>query len=120
MQFINLTPHPINIFDEDCKNILITIPVSGEIARVTSQAHHRPDFVIKNQNVPSVYHEWTPVQGLPDPIEGTFFFISTLCADRLSPERRSVGDCIVPDSGPESVVRDGPNILGVRRITRLV
>lgn len=98
MQLVNLTPHPIVIRRPNGAEIVI--PPSGTVARVSST----PGVLITEDPVP-IYSapSWGPVEGLPDPADGTVYVVSTLGAARV-PHRT---DVVSPGTGPQDgAVRD--------------
>lgn len=80
---INMTPHEINVYDGD--KVVVTIPPSGQIARVSERA-------TKVGTIDSVTLYTTQrgdVTGLPEPVAGTLYIVSAQV--RLAvPERSDV------------------------------
>jgi hypothetical protein len=96
MEFVNLTPHTINIVDGEGNEVLSVSP-SGEIARVA----------VSNQLVETVLGieiyraEYGQIEGLPAPQADTVYIVSMLVRERV-PERSDVmspGQLVRDDSG---------------------
>jgi hypothetical protein len=97
MRFINLTPHTLNVFDEEGKAQVAEIPPSGTVARV--------DTVYKGvgtvDNIPLFESVYGEVKNLPTPDGETMYIVSTPL--RLAcPERgdlASPGELLRNDEG---------------------
>ena len=109
MKIINTTPHDIVFFSLDGLTEIARYPTDPEQQiRVSSTAEARSDI----DGLPARTHVWD-VPVLPPPQDGVLIAVSTLVADRVPLARRGP-DIIIPDSGPDSAVRDGGQIRGVR------
>jgi len=73
MQVINLTPHVLNLFNENNEEVMV-IPPSGQVARV------RTESVLTGgvAGIPTFETKFGEVEGLPEPQEGTIFVVSGL------------------------------------------
>lgn len=81
--FINLTPHAINVVRED--GSILDIPVSGSIARCS-----QTEEVLRiEEGVKITRQSFGTVEGLPDPTPGTTFVVSRLVASAL-PDRHDL------------------------------
>lgn len=88
MTFVNLTPHAINILNDQGQEILV-VPPSGTVARC--QQREEVLFVIDGISI--THQVFTDeVQNVPEPQEGTMFIVSRLVASAL-PDRR---DLMIP------------------------
>ena len=97
MNIINLTPHAVVVQMPSYDTV--TFPPSGELARVeTTRVRISPHGV----PVPVFKTDWGEVTGLPDPVEGTIYIVSTLVAQQV-PMR---GDVFSPDTSPSGAIRD--------------
>ena len=99
VEFINLTPHELNVRKED--GSFLTVPPSGTVARVSVQAMTmgRIDgVVITGQAFES------DISGVPPRKDGTYYVVSRLAADALKEEGR-VEDILIP--GPAIRDEDG-------------
>ena len=115
MKFINLTPHAINVFD-DGGNIILSLPPSGEVARVASNR----ELVGHLGPVPVFKTVFGDVVGLPDPRPDTVFVVSTLVLSALAQKGVTRDDVVAPDTSPQGAVRDDAGrIIGVRGFQRL-
>lgn len=97
VQFINLTPHMINVVDKEGKPVK-NIPASGTVARCSQKEE------IKEQLGGVDIYEMTfgEVIGLPVTVDNTFYIVSRLVA-AAKPERK---DLLVPGS----LLRDSAGI----------
>lgn len=111
MNFINLTPHTVNVVDADGNTILSVAP-SGNVARVATQ-----QTVVGNiAGIDIVRTVFGDVDGLPAPQPDTVYIVSTLVLQALIDAGISRDDVVAPDTSPASAVRDNAgNIIGVRR-----
>jgi hypothetical protein len=93
----NLTPHALNIFDAEGKNLVVTIPPSGQVARCSVKS----EKVGEAEGVDLFAASFGLVEDLPNPEEGTIFVVSMLVRSAL-PAREdlaSPGDLIRDDKG---------------------
>ena len=111
MNFINLTPHTVNVVDDSGNSILSVAP-SGAVARVMTQQK-----VVGNVGgVDVVRTVFGDVDGLPDPQPNTVYIVSTLVLQALKANGIVRDDVVSPDSSPASVVRNADGqIIGVKR-----
>ena len=108
-KIINLTPHDITIVRDDGN---ITIPKSGMVARVAEIVTAAPDI----NGIPCVATRMGEIQNLPAPEAGTVYIVSPLVAGATDRT-----DVVCPDTGSDSVVRDGNgNIRGVKRLRKIL
>ena len=108
MEFVNLTPHEVIVFDEEGKNVLLRVPPSGEVARVEVKRKEAGTL----NGVPLVRSEFGEVQGLPEPREGVVYIVSMIVLQALQGKRK---DVVAPDTSPQSAVRDSEGrIIGVK------
>lgn len=109
---VNLTPHEIVIVD-DAGGAIARFPASGQTARVNSRAVDLPPVA----GVPAVRTEYGDIDGLPKSQPGTIYIVSVIVAQALKQPRP---DVYIPDTGPDSVVRDADGkIVGVKRLMQL-
>ena len=91
MQLVNLTPHKITIIGSDGETLCEIAP-SGTIARAAS--------VIVNDGtvdgVPVVRTSYGLVEGLPAPIDGTKYIVSSLTATAARRSGRTTEDLLIP------------------------
>lgn len=91
MNFINLTPHAINLIDGP------SFPPSGNVARVAVSRQ----LVVKWNEVKLFAPSFGEVEGLPEPQEDTAFIVSALVRTAL-PDREdllSPGNLVRDDKG---------------------
>ncbi len=101
MNFINLTPHALNVEG------LGTIQASGIIARVSvTQLDVGTRGGVRLRT--SVKGE---VVGIPAPAEGTIYIVSGMVLDALGGTRK--GDVVAPDTGSDAI-RENGQIMAVR------
>ena len=116
---MNLTPHPCVVFDDQGKNEIARIAPSGQVARVKTTATVAGAVSAAGNEIPVVETVYGSVEGLPEPQDGTFYICSVLVVTALRMQGISRPDVVAPDTGPDSVVRDGEGkIAGVKRFTR--
>lgn len=107
MKFINLTPHSINFVDE-FGEIKMIVKTSGSLARVTTKIV-TVGFI---DEIPVTTTEFGEVEGLPEPVDGVIYIVSSLVAQRV-PDRN---DIFVPSES----VRDGQGrIIGCRSLGKI-
>lgn len=110
MKFVNLTPHTFNILNE-AGEILLSLPSEGEV-RVSEEVagqKYIDGILVVNKAYGQV--ELPPVKS------GVTYIVSRIVRDAVPVTLRD--DLLVPDTGPDSVVRDeSGRIIGVRRLQR--
>jgi hypothetical protein len=103
MQYVNLTPHAVNIINEDGISGM-EYPSSG-VARIATQVTGETD------GITSV--AYGALSGLPEPAEGVTYIVSLVCLLALQGTRPDV-------VAPWSEVRDDADrIIGCRGLHRL-
>ena len=78
MNFLNLTPHEINITDNQGV-VVLTLPPSGTVARVASKSVSRDSGLGFSLNVV----EYGEVTGLPDAVDGVTLVVSAMVRSAL-------------------------------------
>lgn len=108
MNIVNLTPHAFTLCNQQGE-IIRTIPPTTPAARVSSTVK----TVGEVDGIPVTVTTFGAVEGLPEPQEGTAYIVSLLVQQAV-PNR---SDVYRPDTGPQSVVRDGAGqIVGVKAL----
>lgn len=103
--YINLTPHDINIVNDD-GDLIFTIPPCGEVARVSTRTEivGYVDF-----DIPLTQTVFGEVEGLREPVKGVYQIVSSLvkqrCLDR--------DDVVIPN---ESVRDEHGRIIGCKSL----
>jgi len=99
-QFINLTPHAINLANGEGE-VVLTIEASGEVARVATKPGEKVG-------------ELNEVEGLPAPQDGTVYIVSGLVGGQVTGR----DDVVVPGTGPQdNAIRNEKNhIVAVTRL----
>lgn len=106
-EFINLTPHAINICDHDGKTLRVIEP-SGSVARISVET--TPVGIIDGiQITKNVYGD---IVGLPKPKEGRYYIVSSLVAQQV-PNR---DDVLVTN---DAVRDDKGRIIGCKSLARI-
>ncbi|MFA6392239.1 MAG: hypothetical protein WCW66_05870 [Patescibacteria group bacterium] len=119
MKIMNLTPHAMVIFDSTGATEVAHVEASGKVARVLTETTEAGVVSIDGVEIPVVKTSYGQVENLPEVEEGTTFVVSILVIGALRALGINRGDVVSPDTGPQSVVRDGEGkILGVKRFTR--
>jgi len=80
-QVVNLTPHPMNLYDPNTDELVLTVNSSGA-ARVSQQMEMLGQFSVAGHCVDGGYNHFGGVVGLPDPQDGVLYFVSALVATR--------------------------------------
>jgi len=120
MKLVNLTPHPIVVFDAFGNSV--SIPPSGKVARIDMNYSSEPvrsvDVPVSDFGVISVpvYDvRKSDIINLPDPEPDTLYITSAIVAEEAA--RRGYTDVIAPDT--TRAVRDEVgNIIGVKGFVR--
>jgi len=101
INFVNLTPHEVNIYVNGDKN-QIKIPPSGIIARVAVERKQ----VKSIRGIPVYYNKFGNIDGIPDPCNNVIYIVSTLVRQALTAQGFIRDDVVATDTSPESVIRD--------------
>jgi hypothetical protein len=116
VEFINLTPHEMVIYDEEGKNVILRIPPSGKIARVATDSR----IIGKVDNIPVRKTVYGEIIGLPDPRPNTIYLVSTVLLMALKEKGIHRPDVLSPDTTSDSAVRDEQGrIIGVKYLQTL-
>ncbi|MGA2262113.1 MAG: hypothetical protein ABSH28_11820 [Acidobacteriota bacterium] len=107
MTIVNLTPHPLTLVSKD--GSIQVIPSSG-IARVAMVTQ----LLGCLDGYPLALHEPREVTGLPVPLPGAVYVVSTLVAQAV-PTRE---DVVAPDTGAGAVRNEEGCIVAVRGFAR--
>ena len=105
-KIVNLTPHAVNFCVDG--NVL-TIPASGQLARVSVQTVPTGEVI---NGIPVMSSVYGNVEGLPAPQDGVVFLVSTLVAGRVTDRN----DVFVPN---DFVRDDQGRITGCRSLGRI-
>ncbi len=104
MKLINLTPHRLDVKDEN--GTWTTLSTSGQVARVTTQSTPAEpvdaEFPAVTVPISTWIVEYGEVEGLPDPEPGVGYVVSGLVLSALGGSRPDVfapGDLIRDSSG---------------------
>lgn len=120
MNFVNLTAHEIVLAFGADNAERMAIPPSGAIARVAGNPG-QPE-TLPGVPVPVMGRQvWGALYGLPEPVEGTIYIVSTQVLAR--PEVLNRTDVVGPGTGPnDGAIRheDGPRKGQIIAVTRLV
>ena len=109
-EFINLTPHSLNVQKED--GSLLTVPPSGTVARVKAET----EVVGKIEAVAITRQKFADeIDGVPAQKEGRYYIVSRLAAQALKEAGRAE-DILVP--GPAIRNGEGQSV-GCDGLTRL-
>lgn len=111
--FVNLTPHSISICSEGGE-IMLTIPPSGEVLRISTISRNVGEIVVKKQIdevtsdiivIPIVQNQYSADVDVDVkyPKETGKFYIVSLLVKQYFKHR---DDFLVPDTTPASAVRD--------------
>ncbi|MEM2366593.1 MAG: hypothetical protein QXL06_06705 [Nitrososphaerota archaeon] len=107
IKLINLTPHEIVVYSFDSKDIILRIPPSGTVARVSVVQQKVGEI----NGIPIFKTNYGKVEGLPDPQPNTVYIVSILVLQALGGKR---SDVVTPDTGV-NVIRDSQGkIIGTK------
>jgi hypothetical protein len=110
MIFKNYTPHQVTLYDDD-NQVIMSLQPEPEPIRLLEHIKQQDPI----DGIPVVKKAYYLLD-LPDKRLGTILIVSYMVAEK---GRRD--DLYVPDTGPDSVVRDSAgNILGVKRLQRII
>lgn len=107
MQYINLTPHAVNIISAD-NTMTASYPASGQVARIATEVTGETD------GVTSV--AYGTLSGLPEPVEGVTYIVSLVSLVCLLALQGTRPDVVAPWS--EARDSDG-RIFGCRGLHKL-
>jgi hypothetical protein len=111
VKFINLTPHEVVLYDETAQNVILKIPPSGKVARVSVKS----EIVGNIDGVPIRRTTYGDIQDLPDPLPNTVYIVSTVLLIALQAKGIRRTDVVSPDTNPDSVIRDtNGRVMGVK------
>jgi len=111
VKFVNLTPHEVVVYDQEGREIVLRIPPSGKVARVTSTTR----VVGEVNGIPVRRVEYGSIVDLPEPQENTIYIVSTLVLLALKEKGVARNDIVSPDTNTDSVIRDSQGrVIGVK------
>ena len=106
-KIVNLCPHPFVLYDGAGEKVLLTIPASGQQARVAENLVRVGEIA----GIPTHKIEYGETVGLPPPEAGTVYIVSSFVAAAV-PDRCDVA---VPATGPTMAVRNAAGgIIGTK------
>lgn len=79
MKVRNLTPHSINILNDN-NEVIVTIEPSGIIARAAQTKGLVEELCVDGMTIPVYKSEFGKVENLPEPEKDTIFVVSALTA----------------------------------------
>jgi len=110
-ELVNLTPHAINMMDDDA-NVICVIEPSGTLARVSVRTERTETLDFDGVNLATSKSVYGDIEGLPDETDGVAYVVSSLVAQRV-PERN---DVFIPN---ESVRDEKGRIIGCKSLGRI-
>lgn len=114
MNTVNLTPHEINIVDNDGKALLSVAP-SGVIGRADEVRTNLDTLSLLGVEVPCTEMDFMAANSLPDPVKGTVFIVSVLTAQAARRSGRT-SDIYFPT---DLMRDDRGRIVGARSLAQL-
>ena len=131
LSLTNWTPHDINIYDKDGKNLILTIKKSDVIARLCSKNQTLTTCTIDNIDIPIISkNNFSGLIGtniIENCCDVNNVIVSMPVAEYLFQEHwdencfMQCSNVFIPDSGPDSAVRDKfGQIIGVKRLMRFI
>lgn len=131
MRVVNLTPHDINLYDNE-SNLIATYSPSGIIARIAEQdSDCAPILLCKETDiatevkVPVLQRTYQDIENLPPKLIGVIYIVSALVAMVRALGTVSLAedsyreDLYSPDTGPNGAVRYGGKIIGTKALIRI-
>ena len=92
---INLTPHDVNIVNDDGETItIITIEHSNEQARVACTEEQIG--VLGTDGIPLFRQVYGKIEGLPEPSADAYYIVSAMIVAAAEAEGRSTSDLLTP------------------------
>jgi len=118
MKLINLTPHTINIINEEGKEF--SIPPSGQVMRVSQELYRTAPLYTSIGPVDTWVFEGFKKVELPPREGGKIYLVSlpTLIALKAQGVRRP--DIVAPDTGKGAVRNEKGQVIAVRRLLALL
>ena len=92
MTIINLTQHALTVVVDG--KIILEVPASGQVARCAQVTTEKDPVFVDGVQIPMGANVFGDVQGLPDPIPDTLFFVSALVAQAAWAQGRN--DIVCP------------------------
>lgn len=95
IKVVNLTPHPITIYNRDGTEVVGEIPMSDFVARVDTSATISYPVTLELtdgstlDNIPLLYQERDVLTELPEPEEGVYYIVSAMVMDTF-PDREDL------------------------------
>lgn len=117
---INLTPHEVNLYQEDGEEMIAAIPRSSRCVRVTNtpsivrRANLRLEDGTIVENIPFVHNKRLAGDELPPPKPGTFYIVSALVLE-VNPYREDL-ICVNTSNEQLGVIRNNGTIVGSRSL----
>ena len=109
----NLTPHPLVLL---CVTGTQRVPQSGNIARV----RHEQVPLDSVDGIPVYTTEYKDIEGLPEPVEGVTYIVSSLIQHALKQAGINRPDVLSPGTGPnDSAVKEQGKIVAVTRLVKI-
>lgn len=102
VQYVNCTPHPVNIYALDGVTLLGTIPKSGILPRASEETVQAGWDEVENLGgirVPSVKTTYGKLEGCPDPVDGVVLIVSFITAKAAKDTGRTTEDLRIPGKG---------------------
>ncbi len=104
-EIVNLTPHPVRLFNTKGVAILELEP-GGQAARVADRLHPGPRISFRGSELPVLRIKAGPVTDLPPPVNGRLYVTSRVTAARCSDR----SDVVFP----HDEIREAGTIIGCR------
>ena len=92
MQIINLTQHALTVVVNG--QVVLEVPASGQVARCAQVTTEKDPVFVDGVQIPMGANVFGDVQGLPDPMPNTLFFVSAMVAQAAWTQGRN--DVVCP------------------------
>ena len=111
IKFVNLTPHEVVILSQNGENVVMRVPPSGTVARVSTKS----EIICEVGGVPVRKVTYGDIEGLPEPKGDTIYIVSTIVLLALKEKGIHRNDVVSPDTNIDSVIRDPQGrVIGVK------
>lgn len=110
MKLINLTGRKLDIYNEEGKEIIVSIPPDGTATVQVSRTECGKvgDFALHRT-------EYGEIEGLPESEDGIVYIVNFFVLNALRYHGIQRNDCVSPDTAFQSAVRDEQgHVIGIR------
>jgi len=117
IEFMNITGHPIHIYNEEKKIMLREIKSVVKYEDAPSIEEKVVKELSSINGIPVVAKEFKKLKNMPEPKEGVIYIVGILVAQKLAEMGRT--DYLATDGGPDGSVRDNGIMIGFNRFCKI-